>query len=149
MIGVLAVSAGTAGQGRDTKEDRARGDARDVFAGAPDDVLSQLNYLKFDRKGITEYDPFTLAARAMQKLNTELDRHARLRIGFAWTALYQGASRGREQDAASADFDFFGRWRPLQTPSTLGYLIFQTEVRYKLGTDITPSELGNEPVSTS
>ena len=122
------------------------GDTRDFFRGAADGVLNNLSAARFDREAMTELDPFTWLRGEMQKINNELDRAARLRIGFAWTALYQHASWTRTDDdnASAADFDFFGRWRPLQTRQTLGYVIFQTQVRYELWQDQTPRELGRE-----
>jgi porin len=144
---VLAVSGVVSGQAEtDQPVDRDRGDTRRFFTGAADDVLSNLSAARFDYTSMTKFDPFTWVRGEMQKVNNELDRAARLRIGFAWTALYQHASwtKNGEDDAASADFDFFGRWRPLQTRDTLGYVIFQTQARYKLFQDITPRDVSSE-----
>jgi porin len=143
----LAAAGAVCGQPEQEQEAAAgTGDTRDFFRGAADNVLNNLSAARFDRASMTELDPFTWLRNEMQKLNTELDRAAKLRIGFAWTALYQHASwtRTGDDDASSADFDFFGRWRPLQTRKTLGYVIFHTQVRYRLGQDITPRELGEQ-----
>jgi porin len=144
---VLALAGSVCGQS-ETEQDAApgTGDTRDFFRGAADGVLNNLSAARFDRESMTELDPFTWLRNQMRKANNELDRAARLRVGFAWTALYQQASwtRNDDDDAASADFDFFGRWRPLQTRETLGYLIFQTQVRYELFQNQTPRELSED-----
>jgi porin len=149
LAAILVLTVTGAGFGQsETEQQTARGtgDTRDFFRGSADGVLNNLSAARFDRASMTEFDPFTWLRNEMRKVNDELDRAARLRIGFAWTALYQHASWTRNDDdnAASADFDFFGRWRPLQTRKTLGYVIFQTQVRYELGQDQTPSDLGPE-----
>jgi hypothetical protein len=146
LITLAAVSAVCGQSETEQQADSGAGDTRDLFRGAADGVLNNLSAARFDRQAMTEFDPFTWVRSEMQKVNDELDRAARLRIGFAWTALYQHASWTRNDDdnAASADFDFFGRWRPLQTRKTLGYVIFQTQVRYELWQDQTPSDLGSE-----
>ena len=146
LITLAAVSAVCGQSETEQQTDSGAGDTRDLFRGAADGVLNNLSAARFDRQAMTEFDPFTWVRSEMQKVNDELDRAARLRIGFAWTALYQHASWTRNDDdnAASADFDFFGRWRPLHTRKTLGYVIFQTQVRYELWQDQTPSDLGSE-----
>ncbi|MHC4787396.1 MAG: hypothetical protein ACYTE6_15680, partial [Planctomycetota bacterium] len=137
----LAVAGAAFGQSEPVQQEApGTGDTRDFFGGAADGILNNLSAARFDRESMTEFDPFTWVRNEMRKVNDELDRAARLRIGFAWTALYQHASWTRDDDdnAAAADFDFFGRWRPLQTRKTLGYVIFQTQVRYELWQDQTP-----------
>ena len=139
---VIAAAAAGPASAQDA-ESTQQGNTLDIFAGAADDVLANLGSLKFERRSLTRADPFTLLRDELRKLNNELDRAARLRIGFAWTALYQHATDAQgPRDASSGDFDFFGRWRPLQTRDMLGYVIFQAEARHKLFQDITPSELG-------
>ncbi len=141
-LGVLAVTVVAIAQdGGQAKPDQR--DARHLFAGSADDVLSRLSDLRFDRKGVTTFDPFTGVRSELKKLNKKLHEAANLRIGFAWTSLYQHASASMgPEDAAASDFDFFGRWMPLRTRSTLGYVIFETQARKNFVTDITPNDLG-------
>ena len=147
-IGVLAIATTVCGQSDivadgDTVTDSQKGNALDVFSGSFDDVLGKLNYNSFDRRSLTTFGAFTAVRAELQKLNKTLEKAANLRIGFAWTGLYQHATKSTSaEDAASGDFDFFGRWRPLHTRETMGFVIFETEMRHKLGTDITPSQLG-------
>ncbi len=141
----LAIAEAALGQGT-TAEPRARpeADARHLFVGSADDVTSKLTDLRFDRNALTTFDPFSGARSELRKLNKKLDKAANLRVGFAWTAVYQHATESRgPEDAAAWDFDFFGRWMPLRTRSTLGYVIFETQVRDKFFTDIAPSDLGD------
>jgi porin len=146
IAAVLLLTPTAAATAQDDDQDRHpsdRGDARDNFLAAPDDILRQLTDIRFDRTAVTKYDPFTWLRGYSQELNTRLDYWARVRVGFAWTAAYQYATEAQgPNDGAAADFDFFGRWRPLQTRDMLGYVIWSTQVRYALGTDATPHDLG-------
>jgi porin len=144
LVALALTTAAAAQDGDSDRHPSDRGDARDNFLGAPEDVLRQLTDVQFNRTAITKYDPFTWLRGYTQELNTRLDYWARVRIGFAWTAVYQHATEARgPRNAASGDFDFFGRWRPLQTRDMLGYVIWSTQVRHELGTDITPRNLGD------
>jgi len=140
-VGVLAITTAAAGQ--DATPPKPEADARHLFAGSVDDVLGRLSELRFDRKSVTTFDPFTGARSELRKLNKKLDKAVNLRIGFALTSVYQYATESRgPRNAAAIDFDFFGRWMPLRTRSTLGYVIFETQARNNFITDITPNELG-------
>lgn len=142
ILVVLAITVAAVAQDGGQVEPEKR-DARHLFVGAADDVLSKLSDLRFDRKGLTTFDPFTGARRELRKLNKKLHQAANLRIGFAWTSLYQHATESLgPEDGAASDFDFFGRWMPLRTRSTLGYVIFEAQARNNLVTDITPNDLG-------
>ena len=142
ILVVLAVTAASVAQDGGQVEPEKR-DARHLFVGAADDVLSKLSDLRFDRKSLTTFDPFTGARRELRKLNKKLHQAANLRIGFAWTSLYQHATESLgPEDGAASDFDFFGRWMPLRTRSTLGYVIFEAQARNNFVTDITPNDLG-------
>ncbi len=145
-LGVLAIAAvATAQDNGSDKPPKPEADTRHLFAGSVDDVLGRLSDLSFDRRSVTTFDLFNGARKELRKLNKTLDGAANLRVGFAWTALYQHATESSgPQDAASWDFDFFGRWMPLRTRSTLGYVIFETQVRDRFFTDISPSELGGQ-----
>jgi len=132
----------TAQDGGQAKPDQR--DARHLFVDSADDVLSKLSDLRFDRKSVTTFDPFTGVRADLKKLNKKLHEAAKLRVGFAWTSVYQHATASMgPEDAAASDFDFFGRWMPLRTRSTLGYVIFETQARNNFVTDITPNDLGD------
>ena len=136
----LAATGGASAQSEPSESDR--GDARDLFTSSPDDVLSYLTDMRFDRSSVTQYDPFTLLRGETRKMNNRLDKAARIRLGFALTSVYQYATWAKgPKNAASSDFDFFGRWRPLQTRETLGFVIFQAEARWSQLTDIAPQDL--------
>ncbi len=142
VLGVLAITVVAIAQDGGQAEPGTR-DARHLFADSADDVLSRLSDLRFDRNSVTTFDPFTGVRADLKKLNKKLHEAANLRIGFAWTSVYQHASASMgPEDAAASDFDFFGRWMPLRTRSTLGYVIFETQARNNFVTDITPNDLG-------
>ena len=141
-LGILAVTVEAVAQ-EDGQAKPDQRDARHLFAGSADDVLSRLSDLRFDRKSVTTFDPFTGVRAELKKLNKTLQQAANLRVGFAWTSLYQIASASMgPNDAATSDFDFFGRWMPLRTRITMGYVIFETQARNNFFTDITPNDLG-------
>ena len=69
-----------------------------------------------------------------------------LEIGLDYSALYQGASDtlpGNEDNAASGAVRLFGRWtlfgKDTKNPGTL---VFKVENRHRIGTEISPSQLG-------
>ncbi len=79
-------------------------------------------------------------------LNDELDRRYRLRFGFAYTALAQGAPRSDAgKQGIGGDLDFTGVWHLLGSheEGNAGYLGFATEWRHKLGPR-PPSALAGE-----
>lgn len=69
-----------------------------------------------------------------------------LQLGFDYNALYQGASDtlpGNDDQAASGALRFFGRWTLLgRDKKNHGSLVFKVENRHRLGTGISPSQLG-------
>jgi porin len=74
-----------------------------------------------------------------------LDEKTALRIGAAYTMIFQQASGGPgRREGASGDFDIFGAWTPIGrgTPNS-GQLVFSAEYRFKMG-PLPASELGPE-----
>lgn len=69
-----------------------------------------------------------------------------LQLGFDYNALYQGASDtlpGNDDQAASGALRFFGRWTLFgRDTKNHGSLVFKVENRHRLGTGISPSQLG-------
>lgn len=109
---------------------------------SPQDVLQRLHQSAGGRDGLFKYGPINLLLPAWQKAADELDEKTGIRIGFAYTLLYQDANDSLGPgDAAAGDFDFFGRWKAFSTESGfVGQLGFHAQDRHGF-TDITPSEL--------
>lgn len=78
------------------------------------------------------------------------DEKTGLNMGFAYTALYQGASHGNyngNRTGGAGDLDVFGRWRIFGDDRTTGWfngsrIGFNLEYRHNIGAS-TPSEIGN------
>jgi carbohydrate-selective porin OprB len=77
-----------------------------------------------------------------------IDDQYGLRLGSAYTTVFLGASEtlpGNENVAASGIFRILGRWDLIgkDTPHS-GALVFNVDNRHRLGTDVSPSNLGFE-----
>jgi hypothetical protein len=113
---------------------------------SPDSINADLADAAARPAGVFKYGPVSLIDPLWKQINKELDPYG-LRLGFAYTMLYQAASGGPgERDAAGGDIDFFGDWRLLggKDDPTRGYLYFYAENRHDLGTGIAPAALGGE-----
>src|SRR5262245_61691763 len=112
----------------------------------PDSVDEELVEAAARRAGILKYGPVSLLDPLMKRLNASLDKVG-LKLGFAYTAVYQAASGGPGQrDAAGGDADLFGNWRLLGPKESAdnGYLYFAAEYRHDIGTGIAPNALGGQ-----
>src|SRR5262245_4731043 len=75
---------------------------------APDSVDQDLADAAARPAGILRYGPVSLMDPALKSLNAELDQFG-LKIGFAYTAVYQAATGGPgHRDAGGGDADLFG-----------------------------------------
>lgn len=113
---------------------------------APDSIDDELIEAKSRPAGILKYGPVSILDSTTKQVNASLDEIG-LKIGFAYTALYQVATGGSgRRDAAGGDADLFGNWRLLgaKDGANNGYLYFASEYRHDIGTGIAPSALGGE-----
>jgi porin len=113
---------------------------------APESVDEELLDAAARPPGILKYGPVSILDSVMKQVNTTLDPYG-LKLGFAYTALYQAATGGPGQrQAAGQDIDLFGNWRLLgpKDGTNNGYLYFAAEYRGDLGTGIAPGALGGE-----
>ena len=84
------------------------------------------------------------ALRPWYEFKEKLNNDHGLQYGVNWTMLYQAATSSRgENDAFSGIFDAQGQWNLVGrgTPHS-GFLVFKGETRDRLGTSITPFDLG-------
>jgi len=96
--------------------------------------------------GILKYGPVSLIDPLVDKMNKSLDEYG-LKVGFAYTAVYQAASGGPGQRrAAGGDADLFGTWRLLGAKDDpyFGAVGFAVEYRHDMGTGIAPAALDSE-----
>jgi porin len=113
---------------------------------APNSIDTKLEETSVRPEGFVPYGPVSLLDPAIERLNAALDPVG-LKIGFAYTAVYQAASGGPGQrQAAGGDADLFGNWRLLgpKDGQDNGYLYFSGEYRHDIGTGIAPAALGNQ-----
>ena len=106
---------------------------------AADDVLRQIHETK--AKPFEDH-PLDYLYSYWREFNDKLDEGIGLRLGFTYFALFQYTTPGPDpREAASGDFDFFGRWALLEgKDGSRGVFGFNLEHRHAY-TDIPPSEL--------
>jgi hypothetical protein len=113
---------------------------------SPDRVDADLIEAHSRPAGLLPYGPVSLLDPLWKQLDAKT-QEVGLDIGFAYTALYQGATRGPgERDAAAGDVDVFGDWRFIGGPNdpNRGFLYFAAENRHELFTPIAPAALRSE-----
>ena len=98
--------------------------------------------------GIFPLGPVSLFGSAWRRLHDRLEDAVGLDLGVAYTALYQRASNGPgRREAASGDFDIFGRWtllgRDTQHRGILGFAIEDRERMTAIAPGALASELGS------
>ena len=110
---------------------------------APDELTLQLRRTDTGFSGLFKYGPISVLSEASQKLNDDLEDAIGLRLGVAYTVLWQQATDSigdGPRGAVGGDFDFFGRWRLIDTDTTTGQIGFLLENRHSF-TDIPPAQL--------
>jgi hypothetical protein len=115
-------------------------------APAPESVDVELLDAASRPAGILKFGPVSLIDPVFKQINQALDKYG-LKLGLAYTAVYQAASGGPGlRDAAGGDADLFGNWRFLgpKDGENNGYLYFAAENRHDLGTQIAPGALGGQ-----
>jgi hypothetical protein len=96
--------------------------------------------------GLLPEGPITWLYNLWKPWTDELDERYGLRLGVAWTAVYQHAFASEGfRNVAGFDADFYGKWRLLGAKDGLnnGYVGFYTEYREELFEPV-PARLGPE-----
>lgn len=113
---------------------------------APESVDRDLADAAARPAGIFKHGPVSLIDPLWKDLNAAT-QDIGLKVGLAYTAVYQTASNGPgTRSAAGGDVDLFGDWRLLgeKGGDNNGYLYFAAENRHALFTPIGPGSLGSE-----
>lgn len=116
------------------------------LAETPDTIDENLADAAARPAGIFKYGPVSLVDPLWKDLNKQADNIG-LRVGLAYTVIYQAASGGPgDRDAAGQDADLFGDWRLLgaKNGQNNGYLYFAAEYRNEFFTPIPPNALGGQ-----
>jgi len=110
---------------------------------APDDSVAQIRQLKEDADGLIGFSPLVPVKAAWQRMNDDLEESVGLRLGIAYTALYQQASASLGPDHAGGGFfELFGVWHIVgEEGDTSGGIVFTLESAHAY-TTIAPKELG-------
>lgn len=114
------------------------------FQFSAEDVTSRLRSAAQGVTGLIADDPIAKLDDVWQEMNHRLDKQIGLRLGMAYTILYQHGTPALDFESASVgDFDLFGTWRLAgERKKNHGHLGFNTEVRHGIGAH-PPSDLGN------
>jgi hypothetical protein len=116
------------------------------LSAAPDSVDQDLIDAAARPAGLMKYGPVSILDPMWQKLNEGLDPLG-LKVGLAYTTVYQAASGGPgDRHAAAGDIDLVGDWRLIGTKDdpNRGSLYFAAENRHELFTPIAPAALKGE-----
>ena len=110
---------------------------------APNSVEQDLADADARPAGIFKYGPVSLIDPLWKEMNKSFD-DVGLKVGFAYTIVYQTATGG--DDAAGGDVDLFGDWRLLGAKDSpnRGLAVFSAEYRHDVGTGIAPASLDTE-----
>ncbi len=110
---------------------------------ASDEVGNQIRAATEESAGHFDHGPISDLSQPWTQFNDRLEKETGLRLGFAYTVLYQQATSGPDvRDAVGGDIDFFGRWRLIETDTgTRGHIGFNLEHRHRF-TTIAPASLG-------
>ena len=113
---------------------------------APDTIDADLLDAAARPAGLLRYGPVSIIDPIWKDINKSLEPIG-LKLGFAYTVVYQRASGGPgDRDAAGGDVDLFGDWRLLGAADdpTRGLLYFAAENRHEFFTPIPPAALDTE-----
>lgn len=112
---------------------------------SPTSTPVELDAIYEPRRGVLDIPALDSPFEQFLEWSVALEEATGLRLGFAYTTIFQQASGGpNRRRGASGDFDIMGAWTLLGrgTPET-GTLVFSFEDRHKFG-PIPASELRNE-----
>jgi porin len=112
----------------------------------PESVDKQLIDAAARPAGLLKHGPVSILDPLLKQFNRATEDFG-LKVGLAYTVVYQTASEGPgRRDAAGGDIDLFGDWRLLGRPGgeNNGYLYFAAENRQQIGTPIAPGALKGE-----
>ncbi|MGP1346758.1 MAG: hypothetical protein ACTS3F_08855 [Phycisphaerales bacterium] len=107
-------------------------------------VYEELDDIYMDKEPVVDVPPFDSPLNAFRELTQKIDDSIGLRIGVAYTAVFQQATGGKS--GAGGDFDVFGTWDLINRgEANTGRVVWGVENRHRLGgrvaSDLRP-ELG-------
>ncbi|MCK5557791.1 MAG: carbohydrate porin, partial [Candidatus Hydrogenedentes bacterium] len=114
--------------------------------GGPSSVGAELQEADEVKEPFFRFPKIGQALKPWFDLKERINRRLGLQFGLDYSALYQVVTESPGEDqAASGIFRFYGSWTLLDRDSgNTGALVYKVEHRHRLGTDITPQELGFE-----
>lgn len=114
--------------------------------GGPSSVGAELQETDEVKEPFFRFPKIDQTLKPWFDLKERINRRLGLQFGLDYSALYQVVTESPGEDqAASGIFRFYGSWTMLGRDSgNTGALVYKVEHRHRLGTDITPQELGFE-----
>lgn len=111
----------------------------------PTDVVQELSEISTRRRGSLAVPEAERPLDYLSGRAAELEEATGLRLGFAYTMLFQQASGGPgDRSAASGDVDLLAKWTLVgRGTKDFGQLVFAGEYRHQIGSQ-PPSALGGE-----
>jgi carbohydrate-selective porin OprB len=116
-----------------------------TVAPPPTDPNVELADIEKEKEGALHAESFERPFAWLARKSTELEAASGLKLGLAYTTLFQQASNGPgDRNGGAGDVDLFARWTALGrgTPDT-GTFVLNLEQRQEFGSQ-TPAELGPE-----
>ena len=113
---------------------------------SPESSESDLNEIFSRRTAMFSVPAIDKPINSLMAMQRELEESTGLRIGFAYTQLYQQASGGPgERWAMAGDADLVLDWTLIGRGTVdTGRFVFSVEDRFTFGSEIPPSQLRNE-----
>jgi porin len=137
--GVKETPAGTTGEPKSGYEPSK------VPFGGPNSVPAQLRIDDLVKKAAARLRFIDKLLQPWVDWKRKINEQYGLQLGADYSVLYQGASESLtgERNAASGVFRIFGEWNLVgRGTENTGALVFNVSHRHKIGTDITPAQLG-------
>jgi hypothetical protein len=111
----------------------------------PTDTLQELREIETARQGTVDVPEAERPFEFLARKSSELEDAIGLKLGFAYTMLFQQASGGPgNRSGAAGDIDLLARWTVLgKGTKDTGQFVFASEYRFQIGSQ-PPSALGGQ-----
>ena len=126
-----------------TGESKSDYEPNEIPIGGPNSIPAQLEDDDLRKKPALRF--LEKALQPWFDWKRKINKQYGLQLGADYAVLYQGASESLtgESNAFSGVFRIFGKWNLVgQGTENTGALVFNVSHRHKIGTDITPTQLG-------
>ena len=140
-----SATAGEEAPAGTTGEHKSGYEPSKVPFGGPNSVRAQLGIDDLVKKAAVRLRSIDKLLQPWVDWKKKINEKYGLQLGADYSVLYQGASESLtgERNAFSGVFRIFGQWNLVgRGTENTGALVFNVSHRHKIGTDITPTQLG-------